>query len=117
MTIVANEQTFTNEVLNCSMPVVVHFWAPWCGLCRMIDPLISRLRPQVEGQVKFVRVNADESLKLANTYRLKALPTILVFQQGKVQHRFDRFNDGDDLRHAFGDLKIALEYQTLSFSA
>ena len=117
MTVVANEQTFTNEVLSCSDPVVVHFWAPWCGLCRMIEPLICRLRPQIEGQVKFVRVNADESLKLANTYRLKALPTILVFHHGQVLHRFDKFNTGDDLRQAFGDLKIALEQQMLSFSA
>ena len=117
MTLLVNEQTFTHEVLSCSCPVVVHFWAPWCGLCRMIDPLISRLRPQIEGQVKFVRVNADESLRLANTYRLKALPTIIVFYHGKVLHRFDRFNNGDDLRQAFGDLEIALEHQMLSFSA
>lgn len=117
MTILANEQTFTNEVLSCSTPVVVHFWAPWCGLCRMIEPLIARLVPQIETQVKFVRVNADESLKLANTYQLKALPTILVFYRGQVLHRFDTFNTGDDLRRAFGDLKIALDQQMLSFSA
>ncbi|MEM9212897.1 MAG: thioredoxin domain-containing protein [Cyanobacteria bacterium P01_F01_bin.150] len=117
MTIVVSDKTFTNEVLGCSGPVVVHFWAPWCGLCRMIDPLISRLRPQIKGQVKFVRVNADESLKLANTYRLKALPTILVFYHGNVLHRFDQFNTGDDLRRVFGDLKIALEQHMLSFSA
>lgn len=117
MTMLVNEQTFADEVLTCSMPVLVHFWAPWCGLCRMIDPLMTRLKPEFEGRVKFVRINADDNLKLANTYRLKALPTIILFQNGSPLQRFDRFNNGDDVRRALDDLKISLKQQTMSLSA
>ena len=116
MTILANDQTFRDEVLACSSPVIVHFWAPWCGLCRMIDPMMARLKAELGGEIKFVRINADENLKLANTYRLKSLPTILLVQDGDTLQRLERFNSGDDLRRAFRDLKIVLEQQAFSLT-
>lgn len=108
MTIVASDQTFTSEVLNAPTPVLVHFWAPWCGLCRMIDPIFARLTLEFGEGIKVVRINADENLKLANTYRLTSLPTVLLFQDGNTLQRLDEFRTGDDLRRALGDLQITL---------
>ncbi len=109
MTIVASDQTFTNEVLNAKVPVLVHYWAPWCGLCRMIDPIFSRLKLEFGEEIKVVRVNADENLKLANMYKLTSLPTVFLFQNGNILERLDEFRTGDDLRKALADLQIVLQ--------
>ncbi|MEB3337534.1 MAG: thioredoxin domain-containing protein, partial [Leptolyngbyaceae bacterium] len=76
------EQSFKQEVLDSSVPVLVNFWAPWCGICRLITPLLTRLQSEWGDHVKIVSINADESLKLASTYRLTTLPTLLVFESG-----------------------------------
>lgn len=83
------EHTFENEVLGSSTPVLVHFGAPWCGPCRMIEPLLSQFQAQLKEPVKLVAINTDENLKLASHYRIKTLPTILVFQGGQVLHRLE----------------------------
>ncbi|HIK55883.1 MAG TPA: redoxin domain-containing protein [Synechococcales cyanobacterium M55_K2018_004] len=103
-----NEKNFSNEVLGSSTPVLVNFWAPWCGLCRMMTPLLSNLQTEWEGQIKLVSVNADENLKLANTYRLTSLPTVLLLDRGTVIHRFDHFNSYEDLRNAACSFQSAL---------
>lgn len=113
MQLSVNERTFQQEVLESPTPVLVNFWAPWCGLCRMINPLLSHFQAEWGEQVKLVGINADESLKLSSTYRLTTLPTLLWFEEGKVIHRIDSFHGRDDLRLALE--KIALS-RTLSAS-
>lgn len=103
-----SERAFTQEVLESSTPVLVHFWAPWCGLCRMINPILMRYQAEWGDHLKIVGFNADESLKVANTYRLTTLPTLILFEEGKVRHRLDGFNGRDDLRMALE--AIALNY-------
>jgi len=100
MLLSTNERNFTNEVLASPTPVLVHFWAPWCGLCRMIDPLLGKFQVKWEGRVKLVGVNADESLRLANTYRLTTLPTLILFDNGQIVERLDGFLGREDLRGA-----------------
>lgn len=95
-----NEQTFTQEVLESPTPVLVHFWAPWCGLCRAINPLLNRFQEEWGGQLKLVGINADETLRLASTYRLTTLPTLILFEDGKILHRMDTFSGRDDLQRA-----------------
>ncbi|NET35375.1 MAG: thioredoxin [Cyanothece sp. SIO1E1] len=93
-----SEETFTKEVLGSSTPVLVHFWAPWCGLCKMINPLLNRFQTEWEGDIKLVGINADRTFRLANLYQLKTLPTLLFFEGGQVLHRLEGVRGRDDLR-------------------
>lgn len=95
-----DETTFKTKVLASEIPVLVHFWAPWCGLCKLIVPVLSGFQAEWEGQVRLVDVNADENFRLATTYRLSNLPTLLMFDQGEVCHRVESFRGKDDLRLA-----------------
>ncbi|NEQ23921.1 MAG: redoxin domain-containing protein [Microcoleus sp. SIO2G3] len=104
-----NEETFTQEVLEASSPVLVSFWAPWCGVCRLIYPLLNQLQGDWNGQLKLVSINADENLKLASTYRLATLPTVLLFDRGQLLHRLDQFHTPADIHTAAQGLATALE--------
>lgn len=99
-------RTFTQEVLEASTLVLVDFWAPWCGLCRIIHPLLQEFQPEWTEPVKLVRVNADDNLKLVNTYRIKSLPTLLLFEEGQVILRLESFHGRDDLRMALNKLML-----------
>jgi thioredoxin 1 len=106
MVLSINERTFRQEVLESTTPVLVDFWAPWCGLCRLIHPLVQEFQSEWGESVKLVRVNADDNLKLATTYRIKSLPTILLFEGGQVVHRLDGFNGRDDLKRALQTIMV-----------
>lgn len=92
------EQTFEKEVLESSTPVIVHFGAPWCGPCRMIEPLLARLQAEWDRRFKLVGINADENLKLSSHYRITTVPTLLFFEGGKVIHRLEGMYKRDDLQ-------------------
>jgi thioredoxin 1 len=116
MTLAVNEQTFIHEVLKSPTPVLVNFWAPWCGVCRMMNPVLVELQKEWGGQIKIVSINADDSLKLANTYRLKTLPTLLLFDGGKLLYRLDEFRRREDFKAAFDNIHQTLETLTVSYS-
>ncbi len=101
-----NERTFRQEVLESSLPVLVDFSAPWCGLCRVIQPSLREFQSDWNGQVKLVRVNADDNLRLATTYRIKSLPTLLLFEGGQVIQRLDHFQGRDEVRMALKKLMV-----------
>jgi thioredoxin 1 len=92
-----NDQVFDQEVLASSAPVLVHFWAPWCGLCRMIEPTLQHFVRESSLHLKLVGINADDNLKLASAYQIRTLPTVLLFKEGKLLHRFDRFDRKDQI--------------------
>ncbi|RMF25566.1 MAG: thioredoxin, partial [Cyanobacteria bacterium J083] len=93
MLLAVNEKNFLAEVIQSQKPVLVHFRAPWCGICYVIEPYLIKLQDDQQIDIKIVSVNADENFKLANTYRLKDLPTILLFEQGKLISRLEGFEN------------------------
>ncbi len=82
-----NDSTFEAEVLNSDKPVVVDFWATWCGPCRKLSPVLDEIATELGSQVKFVKVNTDENLKTAKDYSISGLPSLLVFKDGKAVER------------------------------
>lgn len=109
MSLAVNQTTFSQEVLGSSTPVLVNFWAPWCGVCRLVGPMLSELQAKWEGRIKLVHINADENIKLANTYKLTDLPTVILFDQGNIYCRLERFQSRKDCQTAMADLQTALE--------
>jgi len=82
-----NDATFESEVLNSDKPVVVDFWATWCGPCRKLSPILDDIATEFGDKVKFVKVNTDENLKTAKDYAISGLPSLLVFKDGKAVER------------------------------
>ena len=79
-----NDGNFENQVLKCKMPVVVDFWAPWCGPCRMIAPITEKLAEEYQGRVKFCKLNVDENRLAAGKYQVISIPLLVFFKRGKV---------------------------------
>jgi thioredoxin 1 len=75
---------FSSEVLASSQPVLVDFWAPWCGPCRLITPIIEAIATEFVGQVKVGKLNTDQFDRIATQYGIQAIPTLLIFQNGQV---------------------------------
>ena len=82
--IAVSDDTFETEVLKASEPVVVDFWAEWCGPCRMIAPALEEISSELAGQVKIVKLNVDENPKVAAQYGIRGIPTLLLFKGGQV---------------------------------
>lgn len=81
------DATFEAEVLNSGTPVVVDFWAPWCGPCRKLGPVLDEVAEELNGKIKVVKINTDENLKTAKEYSISGLPSLLVFKGGQAVER------------------------------
>ena len=78
------DATFSDEVLRSDKPVIVDFWAEWCGPCRLIGPIVEDLAKEYEGKVKIGKVNVDENPQISMQYGIRSIPTILIIKDGEV---------------------------------
>lgn len=83
MVLEVNDQNFENEVIKAGTPVVVDFWAPWCGPCRMLAPVTEKLADAYSGKVKFCKINVDENPEMSKKYQVMSIPLVLFFKDGK----------------------------------
>jgi thioredoxin 1 len=79
-----SDDSFENEVLHSGLPVVVDFWAPWCGPCRMMAPVMEKAAEQYQGRFKFCKINVDENSNMASQYQAMSIPMLLFFRNGQV---------------------------------
>ena len=82
--IVLTDDNFSAEVINASQPVLVDFWATWCGPCRMIAPIVQELSSEYEGRAKVGKLDVDAAQKTAAEFGIRSIPTLLIFKEGKV---------------------------------
>ncbi len=84
MAIQVTDSNFEAEVLQCDLPVLVDYWAPWCGPCRALGPVIEELAGEYAGQVKIAKMNVDENPNTPSKYGIRAIPTLILFKGGEV---------------------------------
>jgi thioredoxin 1 len=85
LVVAASDATFKSEVLDSPLPTLVDFWAPWCGPCKALAPIIQEIAQEFTGRIKVVKVNTDESIEVATQHNIRSIPTVLLFKGGKVQ--------------------------------
>jgi thioredoxin 1 len=102
-----SDQTFEEEVLKSDTPVVVDFWAEWCGPCRTLAPVIEELADEYKGKVKVGKVDTDANRSTAMTYSITAIPTIIVFNKGKVARKFIGLTPKKDFKAALDGMVAA----------
>jgi len=82
--IIGTDTNFNNEVLNAGLPVLVDFWAPWCGPCRMVAPVVEEIAGELKNKLKVVKVNTDDNYEVASRYGIMSIPTLGIFKNGKL---------------------------------
>ena len=100
--VILTKENFESEVLNSDIPVLVDFWASWCGPCMMLSPVIAELAEELEGKVKVGKVNVDDENELAMQYKVASIPTLLLFKNGKLEKTSVGFMPKKDIIETLG---------------
>jgi len=99
-----DSKNFQNEVLGSDTPVLVDFWAPWCGPCKMIGPIVEELANEFAGQAKVGKVNVDDNQELASQFGIRGIPTVMLFKGGEVVGSFVGLRSKEDLAGALNQV-------------
>ena len=97
---IVDQKNFQSEVLDYQGQVIVDFWAPWCGPCQMLGPIIDEIGDELKDQVKVVKINVDENQELATKYNISSIPAVLIFAKGEVINTLIGFRQKQDYLNA-----------------
>jgi len=100
------DASFQKEVLQSAVPVLVDFWAEWCGPCKMLGPVLDELAGEYVGRVKVGKVNIDEHQKVASDYGIRAIPTLLLFKDGEVAEQIVGLRSKRDLKASLDKVTV-----------
>jgi thioredoxin 1 len=103
-----NDMNFKTEVLESDKPVVVDFWAPWCGPCRMVAPVLDEISREIGDKIKFVKLNTDENQNTAAEFKIMAIPSLLIFHKGEEKDRVIGFKPKPQLIDQLNNLGFSL---------
>jgi thioredoxin 1 len=92
------DTTFENDVIKSDLPVLVDFWAPWCGPCRMVAPVVEELSEEYSGKVNFFKMNTDENPSIPTQFSIRSIPSLLIFKGGELQDTIVGFRPKSDLK-------------------
>ena len=102
--VVIEENNFEQVVLQAKIPVLVDFWAQWCGPCRMVAPVVEELAKEYDGRVSFGKVDVDQNPKIASQYGIMSIPTLLLFKEGKPITNIVGFRPKAELKQSLDDV-------------
>jgi thioredoxin 1 len=100
MHIIVNQKNFKSEVLDYQGKIIVDFWAPWCGPCQMLGPVIDEIGDELKDKIKVVKINVDENQELATEYNISSIPAVLIFENGQVKSTLIGFRQKQEYLNA-----------------